>query len=104
MNILMRKNAYYPSYIKMFNDLGGGKPLNPVILLFDNELQNKNKPLSKICNHINLSDNDKDILKLNLNLYLTENLYLLTHQLVGESKENELEDLFKDKNFIKNNR
>ncbi|MFI3132265.1 retron Ec67 family RNA-directed DNA polymerase/endonuclease [Mammaliicoccus sciuri] len=91
----------YPNYMEYFKKLGNNMPNNPVIILFDNELHNKKKPLSKFCTNLKLTDDDKSILKLNLNICLKDNLYLLTNQLIGTSKENQLEDLFQEETLSK---
>lgn len=111
-NYYDEKNSIYPNFVKMFNNLGKGKPLNPVILLYDNEMLKKSKkPLLNFCNHINMKDVNKNRLKEDLHFHITENLYLLTHQLLNGSEENEIEDLFdqqtlsksiKGKSFTKN--
>lgn len=93
------QDAHYPNYIKLFKKLGNNKPSNPVILLYDNELANKKKPLSNFCNHIGMGSNEKLSFQANLSFHISENLYLLTHQLINSTKENELEDLF-DKNTL----
>ncbi|WP_219906377.1 retron Ec67 family RNA-directed DNA polymerase/endonuclease [Staphylococcus pasteuri] len=93
-NYYNENDSYYPNYIKKFKLLGKNVPYNPVILMFDNELQNTKKPLSNFCKHAKLSNDKKNKLKTDYYINLIENLYLLTHQLMPNSNENELEDLF----------
>ncbi|MDA2046314.1 retron Ec67 family RNA-directed DNA polymerase/endonuclease [Bacillus cereus group sp. MYBK40-2] len=76
----------------------GFTPTNPIIFILDNELSNKDKPLKKFTNHIKL-DKDKtkqSLFETNYYLNITSNLYLLTHQLVRDLPECEIEDLFDD--------
>ncbi len=42
-----KDEANYPNYIQAFKKLGERAPSNPVILIFDNELTNKDKPVAK---------------------------------------------------------
>lgn len=69
---------------------------NPVILIFDNELSNKCKPLHSFVSHIELSSSDKDKLKEDLCMKIIDegNLFLVTNQLVDGKAECEIEDLF----------
>lgn len=86
----------YPNYIEYFKNLGDTVPLNPVIMLFDNELKNKNKPVSKFLNK-KISEERKKELSNNLWINLLENLYLMVTPLVGQ--ESDIEMLF-DKNTL----
>ncbi|RIN09014.1 retron Ec67 family RNA-directed DNA polymerase/endonuclease, partial [Staphylococcus warneri] len=95
------QNSHYPNYVKLFKKLDDDKPLNPVILLYDNELANKKKPILNFCNHIDMSENEKASLQSGSYFHISENLYLLTHQLINSAKENELEDLFDKKTLSK---
>jgi len=72
----------------------GVLPCKPVILLLDNEIISKEKPLYKLVNHMNLDDKKKTALLKNLHINVTGNLYLLTTPLSGGKKESEIEDLF----------
>ena len=88
------KNSTYPNFIEFFKNISQSSPANPVIFLFDNELNNKNKPLAKFCKKLNMKEHQKEKLSSDNKIYLTENLYLITHQLLENCDENELEDLF----------
>ncbi|MFL1662957.1 retron Ec67 family RNA-directed DNA polymerase/endonuclease [Bacillus cereus] len=92
-----KENNGYPNFVKKFKDLGS-IPNHPVIFILDNELNNSSKPLKKIMNHMGLN---KDVSKSSFcsedyYMHITENLYLLTHQLVKGLPECEIEDLFDD--------
>lgn len=65
----------------------GSEPQNPVILMFDNEL-NSNRPLKKFI------DYTKTALEEELSKCLLENLYISTIPLVKGKTECEIEDLF----------
>lgn len=67
------------------------KPINPVVLIFDNEQKTK-KPLKAFLNHIHAKD--VKLLGKNISINIKENLYLLTNPLNGKSEEAEIEDLF----------
>ena len=77
----------------MFKNLGSTVPLNSVILLFDNELNNKNKPVYKFVSN-KISDDRKKQLCTRTWINLLENLYLIITPLVGESEECDIEMLF----------
>ena len=83
----------YPNYIEIFKNLGSTVPLNSVILLFDNELNNKNKPVYKFVSN-KISDDRKKQLCTRTWINLLENLYLIITPLVGESEECDIEMLF----------
>jgi hypothetical protein len=85
-----------PDYLSYFNKISPYTPKNPVLLVFDNELQNKNKPLYDFVNHAKLTEEQKSILKDELHIKLIDcgNLFLLTNPLVEGKKECEIEDLF----------
>ena len=86
-------NSEYFNYFEYFYKIAHCKPKQPVILIFDNELNSKDKPLFKF----------KKVCKLKLDKYengfnkkIIENgnLFLLTNQLVENKDESEIEDLF----------
>lgn len=83
-----------PNYLQYFKEKFGVRPQKPVIFVFDNELMNKDKPLSKFANHAGLKDTDKTKLSENLYVKLSDNLYLLTNPILKDKKEAEIEDLF----------
>lgn len=95
-NFYSNKNeSRFPNFS---NQLKSAKliPKNPVILILDNEIFNKDKPLNKFANYINLDKNlnGKSAFEANQYCNITSNLYLLTHQLVSNLSECEIEDLF----------
>lgn len=100
--VTYKNNApHFPNYTKIFEEKSGEKPFNPVIFVFDNELNSekrKDKPLKKFVNQIKLSKEEQET--LNSELYLkiekSTNLYLLTNPLVDNKTECEIEDLFDD--------
>lgn len=85
------------SYFKFFTDKCSSPPKHPVILVFDNELNDKEKPLFKFANSI-MKDHPgiKNQIRSSLFVQLMDNsnLYLVTHQLVDGKAVCEIEDLF----------
>ncbi|WP_270849727.1 retron Ec67 family RNA-directed DNA polymerase/endonuclease [Faecalibacillus faecis] len=80
--------------VNYFKKLRDEKEINPVILIFDNEMvSSKDRPLKKILNEIKISTSQKEKLKENLHINICNNLYLCTNQLNGK-EECEIEDLF----------
>ena len=79
------------------------QPRNPIIFLFDNELGNSSKPLSKFVSQVNLDDHQLCELNNELWTKLKENcnLYLATIPLPKDKNECEIEDLFQD-NTLRN--
>lgn len=79
-------------------------PQNPVILLFDNEQQSKNKPLKQMLTHIDkfdkkiLGELEKQTLSNDsyVRIFKNLNLYLATMPLPKNMKECEIEDLLDD--------
>lgn len=88
-----RGGEKYPNYVKLFKELGDRSPMNPVILLFDNELSNKNKPVCKFVKN-KISDGEKEQLNSNMWIQMIENLYLLITPLIDGEKESDIEMLF----------
>lgn len=85
------------NYMKYFQSLSGQNPRKPVIFLYDNETENKNKhPLQSFLSEAKISENDRTLLQQQLYLRLIEggNLYLVTNPLKAGEKESEIEDLF----------
>lgn len=76
-----------------------GKPLNPVIMVFDNEYKSKEKPLRQFLNCKGVHDLDVEPEKL-INGYMdrvfkNRNLYFVTHQSIGKG-DSEIENLFSE--------
>lgn len=92
-----------PDYLNYFYKLGN-IPKKPVILLFDNELDEKSKkPLRKFINSLDRVKLDKKRISENIidkyYSYLLRNIFLLTTDLCKEHSENsEIEDLFLEYN------
>ncbi|MEY8412997.1 retron Ec67 family RNA-directed DNA polymerase/endonuclease [Lachnospiraceae bacterium 62-26] len=88
----------YPNYLKVFKQLreGGGKPSNAVILLFDNELNSKERPVYKFINDklVKLNDSQKKELAKEERIILTDNLFLLVTPAVPQKEISDIEDLF----------
>ena len=89
-----------PNYLEKFMKLSGNQPSNPVVLIFDNEINKKGKPIYTFLTqaaHLSKEQNEK--LKNNLSIKLTEkgNLFLLTNPLIDGAEESEIEDLFDKK-------
>lgn len=92
------KSNNSPNYRKDFENDYNIKLNKPIIFLFDNELSNKDKPLSKFCNHLKIN-NQKELLneRLSLEIPNNNNLYILTNPLVKNLSKCEIEDLFDEK-------
>ena len=84
--------------MKVFKQLreGGGKPSNAVILLFDNELNSKERPVYKFINDklVKLNDSQKKELAKEERIILTDNLFLLVTPAVPQKEISDIEDLF----------
>lgn len=82
--------------LEYFNQRRSELAFNPVILLFDNELSNKTKPLSKFLKSIEVNDKHRDEFKeiFNIKLFQDGNLFLVTNPLINGKQESEIEDLF----------
>lgn len=83
-----------PNYLYYFKKISNRNPANPVIMIFDNELVNKKKPLSKFANHCKLNEDSRNNLQIQLYIRLQDNLFLMTNPLVKGKEECEIEDLF----------
>ena len=84
--------------MKLFKQLreGGGTPSNAVILLFDNELNSKERPVYKFINDklVKLSDSQKKDLAKEERINLIDNLFLLLTPSVPQKEISDIEDLF----------
>lgn len=94
-NFFAGKNGF-KNYHQYFQKYSNHKAHNPVIFVFDNELNNSQKPLKNFISHVNLKPDqtDKFIKNHFISIEKDSNLFLLTHQLVCEKNECEIEDLF----------
>lgn len=88
------KSSKYENYLNYFSTISNRKPNFPIIFIFDNELNNKEKPLHKFINHIKLDDSKCSKFKEDCKINLIDNLYLLTNPLIQNKSECEIEDLF----------
>jgi len=89
------ENANFPNYFAYFKKISQKSPINPVILVFDNEIFTGKRPLKNfldVCGLKGVDFKDGGYKKIIDN----ENLYIATHQLLGKNKECEIEDLFKE--------
>lgn len=87
---------HVPEYLKYFRQLSGCEQHNPVILLYDNELEHK-KPLKQfLAEEVHATEEQKTELKSHLQLHLIPDskLYVVTNPLVDSKDECEIEDLF----------
>lgn len=112
------EDVRFPNYFRIFNKFSDKKPENPVIFIYDNELNNTDKPLHKFFNTIKLKDTkEKETLKehfekenwikLPLNINVNKNMqneqisinersnvFLVSIPIINNKKEAEIEDLF----------
>lgn len=87
------RNPKYPNYMEYFKELGKRKPINPVILVFDNELIDEKKPASKFAKRW-LNEDQKKLLKENNWVHIQDNLYMVVTPLVEGSDQTDIEMLF----------
>ena len=78
-----------------FKQLSNAIPRNPVILMYDNEIESgKGKPLGEFLNYAKINSEKKEMLKDKCMVGVIDNLYLLTVPLIDEKPECDIEDLF----------
>lgn len=83
-----------PPYLSYFKKISHTLPVNPVILMFDNEIKSGNKkPIGNFILHAKL-DKKKGILEDKYMVNIIDNLYLLTVPLIDGKPECDIEDLF----------
>ena len=82
-------------YLSYFRKLTGKNPSNPVVFLFDNETQTKDKPLKKFLGDKTITSAMKDTLqeKLRVELIKDSGVFLMTSSLPDGLQESEIEDL-----------
>ena len=82
-------------YLTYFRTLTGRNPSNPVVFLFDNETQTKDKPLKKFLGDKTITSAMKDTLQEKLRVELIEDsgVFLMTSPLPVGLQESEIEDL-----------
>ena len=86
-------NPKYPKYMREFKELSKRAPTNAVILLFDNELSEKESPVSKFLRKCSLSGQNEK-LKENRILHIQDNAYIMVTPLVNELEYTDIEMLF----------
>lgn len=91
-----QSNNNYPQYIKVFENIRGSSPQNVVIMLFDNELGEKNRPISNFCRAY-VKDEQKAELQEKLYTLLESNLFLMMTPLQEGKELSDIEDLFPEK-------
>lgn len=90
-----KKDSQHSMYFEYFSRLNPSYSPLPVFLLFDNEIQNKSKSLSKFVSKQHLSQDAINQLTSDLCLPLkNSNLFLTTIPLVDGKNECEIEHLF----------
>lgn len=95
-NFFADKNPKFTNYYKELCAASNGKPLNPVIFLFDNEMANNKKPLYSFVSYADIKGNKKELLEKELAIKVIDegNLFLMTNPLIEGTTESEIEDLF----------
>lgn len=85
------------NYLSYFKKTSNTLPVNPVILMFDNEIDSGDKkPIGNFLNHAKLSEKKREDLKHKNFVDIIDNLYLLTIPLIGGKNECDIEDLFEN--------
>lgn len=91
----------YCNYYDMIMRISKKKPKNPIIFIFDNELDGNKKPLAKFISTIKLSDAYQEKLKsenwIRIENVNNSNIFLVSIPIINEAKECEIEDLFDKK-------
>lgn len=82
-------------YLTYFRTLTGKNPSNPIVFLFDNETQTKDKPLKKFLGDKTITSAMKNTLqeKLSVELIEASGVFLMTSPLPVGLQESEIEDL-----------
>lgn len=92
-----KSSGAYPNYLNYFKSISSTNPINPTFFIFDNECLDKKKPLRNFINYVykdNEGSKKLETVKKELHLNITDNLYVITNQLISGKKESEIEDLF----------
>ncbi|MBU5445574.1 retron Ec67 family RNA-directed DNA polymerase/endonuclease [Paenibacillus sp. MSJ-34] len=85
------------NYLSYFKKTSNTLPINPVILMFDNEIQSgSRKPIGNFLNHANVDGETREDLNHKYFINIIDNLYLLTIPLIGDKSECDIEDLFEE--------
>lgn len=86
----------YPDYKTLFHEKYSLSISQPILFLFDHEIESKKRPLYNFINYIGFRGTIKQS-KLENELYVSideDKLYLVTNPLIADKKECEIEDLF----------
>lgn len=84
-------------YLSYFKNTSNTLPKNPVILMFDNEIDSGDKkPIGDFLKHSRIEDKKRNDLKEKYFVNIIDNLYLLTTPLIRGKPESDIEDLFED--------
>ena len=87
-------------YYEKFDEKRHIKDQKPVFLIFDNELNDSEKPIKKFINFSNINNQANiNLIQEQHYLNIDKNLYLVTHQLMNGKNIMEIEDLF-DKDVL----
>lgn len=97
-NMFTGKNSY-PNHLDYFKNISYFKqPLQPIILILDNELHTKDKPLKDFVQTVkDITTEKKEIIERESKVKILENLFLVTVPLTSGKRECDIEDLFEQK-------
>lgn len=87
-----KNNKTYPNYMDELIKLRGATPEKPVVLLLDNEIADKTKPIAKIMK--NMEPCKIEELKSKHMLHIKDNLFLLVTPLPEGEEQSDIETLF----------
>lgn len=87
------KNNTYYNHMEVLKNISGGRPLNSVILLYDNEISNSKKPISDLIRNYK-NEIDIELLKSRNWINFKDNLYIMVTPLVNGFDESDIEMLF----------
>ncbi|WP_273716957.1 retron Ec67 family RNA-directed DNA polymerase/endonuclease [Alkalihalobacillus pseudalcaliphilus] len=86
-----------PNYFSYFREISKDVPKNPVIFMFDNEIESgAKKPIGNFLKHSSIKAEKIEFLKTEYKIGLTSNLYLLTVPSIPGLPESDIEDLFNE--------
>lgn len=81
-------------YNNIFNEIKGEVNKSPIIIIMDNELISKDKPLKTTLNYIGITNHEtmkNDLIERSIKY---DRIYILTNELADQQNESEMEDLF----------
>lgn len=92
-----KESRHFPNYSAHFKKISIVPPKNPVIFVYDNELNSKKKkPIVDFLSYANIKAENKLELAEMLSVRIINNLFVLTNPLIVQP-ESEIEDLFDEK-------